>query len=217
MINLKAIITQLDDVDFNTLMSSLGGEKKTNYSLLLKAYRDVKLNDEHIVKKLKLTTASFYTLKSRLYDKIQSFLLKISDGNKYDILQQVASIPELCYSTPRETAIAILNKLEQNLIKLDMPAHLVQVYSALKKVSVYTPKYYYYSQLFNKHLAYTVALEKAEELLHNFNKSMADYFYSKNSTQLDLLKLIGKEVNNIFELNKSNQIELIKNNILIQL
>lgn len=179
MINLKAIITQLDDSKFSLLIVSFSSKKKSNYSFLLEAYREGNVSDEQIIENLKLTTASFYTLKSRLYDKIQNFLLQNSDEHKFEILKQIATIPELCYSTPRETAAAILNKLEQDLIRFDMPAHLVQVYSALKKINCHTPKYYQYSQLFNKHLAYTVAIEKAEELLHNFNKSIADYSFLK--------------------------------------
>ena len=89
-------------------------------------------------------------------------------------------------------------KLEDDLKSNGMSGDLITVYSALKKIHLHTPKYYEYSQLYNKHLAYTMALEKAEELLGSFIKALSEYYLSKSVSIYELLHFIKMEIVNIF-------------------
>ncbi len=217
MLKLRAIINQLDLENIESLENLFILNKAENLLFLLQEYKKNNLSDNEIIKHLNYNKTSFHTLKSRLYDKIQAQLINDSMGDRSDILSQLSNIPKYCYETPRETAGAILHKLEDDLKSNGMSGDLITVYSALKKIHLHTPKYYEYSQLYNKHLAYTMALEKAEELLGSFIKALSEYYLSKSVSIYELLHFIKMEIVNIFQLNRSNHIEIIHNIIIVHL
>jgi len=217
MIKLKQVILQLSDGDFEKISGALKKTKAENYSLLLQSYRSGKVTDAEITEKLAISSNSFYVLKSRLYDKIQEHLSVDVFSTPESLMKQLLQVPEVCFNMPRETAIAFLHKLEKELLKFDLHNDLLVVYSALKKMHLYSEKYFYYSQLFNKQTALGLSLEKAEEILGNFNRILGQYSFSKSQQHLDTLYFLGKEINNLHTLNSSRQIEVIKYFIELQL
>lgn len=217
MNKLKKIINQINDEQFKEFEDSLKGTNSVKFSVLFKAYKEGTLDDEEIKEELKCTDNSYYVLKSRLYDKIQRFLLDhntsvVQLGNE----SNVANLSTYLYEHPVETAIAMLKELENKYINSDSPGELINVYSALKKAHFYSDKYYHYSQLYNNQVAYALALEKAEETLCNFNRTLASYHFSAAQNDYDLLLLLIKEIKNLYSLYKSPRIEIIYNIILIQ-
>jgi len=217
MIKLKEIITQLQDDTFNAIEKALLKTKADNFVLLFQSYRKGGISDNEISDQLGINSNSFYVLKSRLYNKIQEFLSADIFITQESIIKQVLQVPEICFSRPREIAIAFLHKLEADLIRLDMHNELQVVYSALKKMHLYADKYFHYSTLFNKHVALALSIEKAEETLGNFNRLLGQYDFSKSPELLDTLCFIKKKIINLYALNPSRQIEIIKNIIELQL
>ncbi len=218
MLNLKKIITQLDADVFHTLEENLIKTKADNFLFLLRSYREDVLKDNQIIEKLDISSNSLYVLKSRLNDKIQEHL---SGGDihqdKNEVFRLLHSIPEICQTKPREVSSSFLQKLEKDLMRYDMHNELLVVYSALKKNHLFSEKYFHYSQLYNKHLAFTVSLEKSEELLGNFNRTLGQYDFSRLPRTLEQLLFLKKGINDHYALNPSRQIELIKNVMDIQL
>ncbi len=210
MIKFKSIVLQLKEEEYNDLCQQFIETKADKYLRLLKLYRENKYNDEEIQEMLSVNTSAYYTLKSRLFDKIQDFLTNNMSTPIIDLLRKVANIPTLIYDTHRDTAIAILSKLESELQNYDMPYELSSVYSALKKLHVNSPKYYEYTQLYNKHLAYTIALDKAEDLLNTFMRTVGDYYTSRNKPQVDYLSLIKQEMAHICNLYESHHLQVYK-------
>lgn len=210
MIKFKSIVLQLKEEEFNDLCRQFIETKAEKYLRLLKLYRENKYTDEEIQQMLSVNTSAYYTLKSRLFDKIQDFLTNNMSTPIIDLLRKVANIPTLIYDTHRDTAIAILSKLESELQNYDMPYELSSVYSALKKLHLHSPKYYEYTQLYNKHLAYTIALDKAEDLLNSFMKTLGEYYASRNKSQIDYLALIKLEMSNICGLYSSHHLTIYK-------
>ncbi|MBL7919308.1 MAG: hypothetical protein JNJ40_03275 [Bacteroidia bacterium] len=217
MIKLKQVIVQLSNNDFERIADSFKKTKADNYYLLFQSYRSEKISDAEITKKLGISSNSFYVLKSRLFDKIQEHLSVNVFETQESLIKQLLQVPEVCFNMPRETAIAFLNKLEKELLKFDLHNDLLVVYSALKKMHLHSEKYFYYSQLFNKHTALGLSLEKAEELLGNFNRIFGQYSFSRSQPDLDTLYFLKNEINNLFSLNQSRQIEIIKYFIDLQL
>ena len=217
MLNLKVIINQLPSSSLKQLEEQFIQSKADNYLVLLRAYRANDLSDAAIIEALHSNTTSFHTLKSRLYTKIQQHLLENVSDSKSDIIHQLAKMNTYCYETSRETTDAILTKLVNDLKAYDMPGDALIVYSALKKIYQHTPKYFEYSQLFNKHLDKMLELEKAEELLGSFMQSLAQYDLSKLPEIIEILTLIQNEIQNIYQLNPSNNILIIKNIIAVHL
>jgi hypothetical protein len=210
MIKFKSIVLQLKEEEYNDLCHQFVETKADKYLRLLKLYRENKYNDEEIQEMLSVNTSAYYTLKSRLFDKIQDFLTNNMSTPIIDLLRKVANIPTLIYDTHRDTAIAILSKLESELQNYDMPYELSSVYSALKKLHVNSPKYYEYTQLYNKHLAYTIALDKAEDLLNTFMRTAGDYYTSRTKSQVDYLSLIKQEMAHICNLYESHHLQVYK-------
>lgn len=217
MIKLKQVILQLSDESFGQLKDSFTKTKADNFVLLLESYRTDAATDKEIVESLGISSNSFYVLKSRLFDRIQEFLSVDVFSNQETLIRQLLQVPEICFNRPREIAIAFLQKLEKELLKYDLHNDLMVVYSALKKMHLYSEKYFYYSQLFNKHAGLGLSLEKAEEILGNFNRMLGQYNFSKNQQYLDTLNFLRIEIANLYALNPSRQIEMIRNFIELQL
>jgi len=218
MNKLRKIITQIDQEHFKEFEDSLKGTNSVKFITLLKAYKEGDLNDDEIKEELKCTDNSYYVLKSRLYDKIQRFLLDNhhTTGSGKDSHGNLNNLSTYIYEHPVETAIAMLKELENKYINSDSLGELINVYSALKKAHFYSDKYYHYSQLYNNQVAYSLALEKAEETLCNFNRTLASYHFSASQDDADLILLLIKEIKNLYSLYKSPRIEIIYNIILIQ-
>jgi hypothetical protein len=216
MEKLRKIIQQLNAKDFTQIKSALEKNSSEKFLQVLIAYRDDHNTDEVIRENIGCSEGAFYVLRSRLLVKIQELLLENNDAHKTNFLQDSTTLTQYLYEYPRETAVTILHQLEKIYINNDTPQELINVYSALKKTHYHSDKYYYYSQLYNKHIAYTVALEKAEDVLLNFNRTLANYFFSRTKSDAELLVVLKKEIRNIYSLNQSHRFELIKNFILIQ-
>jgi tetratricopeptide (TPR) repeat protein len=216
MIKLKEIIGQLDEEAYSALESDFVKTKAGNLLLLLQSYRLKNATDTAIAGKLEINQNSFYVLKSRLYDKIQQ---RLSGGiaTHENVIRQLLQVEEMYTSQPRETAIAFLQKLETELLHYDMHNELQVIYSTLKKIHLHSDKYFHYSQLFNKQVAFGLNMEKAEEVLGNFNVILGKYDFSRSLQELEALKFLKKEIVNMQLMNPSRQIEIIKNMIELQL
>jgi len=210
MIKFKSVVLQLKEEEYNNLCQQFVETKADKYLRLLKLYRENKYSDEEIQELLSVNTSAYYTLKSRLFDKIQDFLTNNMSTPIIDLLVKVANIPTLIYDTHRDTAVAILTKLETELQNFDMPYELSNVYSALKKLHLHSPKYFEYTQAYNRHLAYTIALDKAEDLLNSFMRTLGEYDASRLKSHIAYLALIKQEMKNVCGLYTSHHLQVYK-------
>lgn len=213
---IEKIVSQLNEIDYTSLSEQLVQSKADKFLLLLQSYRKDKLSDKDIQALLDIKTAAFYTLKSRLYDKIQEFLYKATRDTRIDLLQNVANIEYLIYKAPKETAIGLIQKMESELLKNDMPNELIIVYKALMKLHLYSPKYYEYQQLYNKSVAYNLAQDKAEEILSSFSKNLCYAYVTREQKYFDILSLYKKEMHNICRIHQSHRLAVYKNLLNIQ-
>lgn len=217
MIDLKKIVSQLDDNTYTGLEEAFMKSKADNSLFLLKSYRTGSPKDNEILDHLNINPSSLYTLKSRLYDKIQNKLTSSESISEEELLKQVNEIHSICYNNSKEIAVAYLTKLEENLQLNDMHGELLVVYSALKQLHLFSDKYFHYSQLYNKQIAFNLTNEKSIEILGNFNRILMQYDFSRLRSDLETLHFLYKGIQEQFALNPSRQIELIKSIIEIEL
>ncbi len=217
MIKLKKVISQLDTNVFDNIVSQFKKTKADNFLFLLNSYRGSSISDTEIMNQLSLSNNSFYALKSRLYDKVQSNLSTTIDLSKEDVLKQFHHLTEIAYKTPREVASALLHKLEEDLLHFDLQNELVILYSILKRINLHSEKYFHYSQLYNKHIAYALSIEKSIDILGTFNKKLNQYLCSRCQHFLNELEFLHKEIDDYYALNGNRQIEIVKNFIELQL
>lgn len=217
MIKLKEVIVQLEKDNYIEIEKNLIKNKADRFLLLFQSYKNTTHTDKEIRQQLGVNSNAFYVLKSRLYDKIQESLSCDMFIDQEKSIKLLLKVPEVCLNSPRETAIAYLEKLEKELDRFDMHNELLIVYSALKKMHLYSDKYYHYSQLYNKQVSFGLSLEKSEELLGDFCRFLTQYDLSKSNELYEKLNFIKTEIANTYTLCPSRQIELIKNLVELQL
>lgn len=211
MIHVKNIIQQMKEEDYHLLLARLKETNAEKFSFLLTSLKEDRHTEKEIMEKLGASASAYYTLKSRLHSRIQEFLSTRMGGSKTDMLRRVSTIPDLLFNSPRNTAIAVLTKLEKELLGYDMPYELTNVYNALKKLHVSSPKYYQYEQLYNRHVAYTIALDKAQDTLSAFNKMLGSYYLSRDKSLPEVLWVMKKEMTHLCKLYESHHLSVYKN------
>jgi hypothetical protein len=74
MLKLRQLISQLNADVLNELEKSLINSKADKFLFLLREYKKSDVDDSVLQENLKITSNSYYVLKSRLYDRIQEHL-----------------------------------------------------------------------------------------------------------------------------------------------
>jgi hypothetical protein len=206
MAKLKNIIKQLSEDDFQAIYDSLLESSADKSAFLLKAMREKQQSDNKIMEELDVNTNAYYTLRSRLNQKIEEYLLQQMENPRTDILKKVANINEIIFTKKRAIAIATLKKLEKELLDYDLSNELTVVYKFLKKLHINSADYFNYSQLYNKHVAYMLAVDKAEDVLAEYFKKYGNYTLAGDEPTKMALALMSKEMNNVCSLYKSHRL-----------
>ncbi|MBX9852266.1 MAG: hypothetical protein K2X86_10990 [Cytophagaceae bacterium] len=206
MSKLKNIIKQLSPKDFSSIYDSLMESNAEKSAYLLKFLREKQLSDTKIMEELDVNSNAYYTLRSRLNQKIEEYLLQQMESPRTTLLKKVATINEIVFTKKKAIAIATLRKLEKELLDYDLSNELTIVYKTLKKLHIHTPDHFNYSQLYNRHVAYMLALDKTEDLLAEYFKKYGYYFLTNDETEKLGLVLLKKEVENVANLYQSHRL-----------
>lgn len=206
MAKLKNIIKQLTPKDFEIIYNSLIESNAEKSAYLLQMLYQEKMSDSQIMERLDVNSNAYYTLRSRLNQKIEEYLLEQVENPRADLLKKVANIPEIVFTKKRTIVIATLKKLEKELLDYDLSTELTIVYKTLKRLHAHTPDYFTYSQLYNKHIAYMLSVDKAETLITEYFRKFGSFIFSGNETEKLELTLIHKELQSIRNLYDSHRL-----------
>lgn len=215
MAKLKNIIKQLSIKDYESIRDSLIESNADKSAYLLQSMRERQLSDTKIMNELGVNTNAYYTLRSRLNQRIEEYLLQIMESPRTDILKKVANINEIIFTKKKAIAVATLKKLEKELLDYDLSNELTIVYKSLKKLHIHAPDYFHYSQQYNRHVAYMLAVDKAEDLLAEYFKKYGEYTLSGDETDKLGLALLMKEMNNVSALYESHRLYVYQSCIVI--
>lgn len=215
MAKLKNIIKQLSMKDYDAIHESLSESNADKSSYLLRAMRERQLSDNKIMQELGVNTNAYYTLRSRLNQKIEEHLLQQMESPRTDILKKVANINEIIFTKKKAIAVATLKKLEKELLDYDLSNELTVVYKSLKKLHLHSPDYYSYSQAYNRHVAYMLTIDKAEDLLAEYFKKYGQYTLSGEEADKINLNLLMKEMANVSALYESHRLYVYQSCIVI--
>jgi len=208
MAKLKNIIKQLSEVDYDSIYNSLIESNAEKSAFLLKYMREKQLSDNKIMEELDVNTNAYYTLRSRLNQKIEEYLLKQMESPRTELLKKVANITEIIFTKKQAIAIATLKKLERELLEYDLSNELTVVYKNLKKLHINSSDYFNYSQLYNRHIAYMLAVDKAEDMLADYFKKFGVYALSGDETDKFSLTLINNEMANVANMYLSHRLRI---------
>lgn len=215
MAKLKNIIKQLSTNDYEAIYNSLIESNAEKSAYLLHSMRERQLSDTKIMGELEVNTNAYYTLRSRLNQKIEEHLLQQMESPRTDILKKVANINEIIFTKKKAIAIATLKKLEKELLDYDLSNELTVVYKSLKKLHLNSPDYFNYSQLYNRHVAYMLAVDKAEDLLAEYFKKYGQFALSGEESERMGLELLLKEMSNVAALYESHRLYVYQSCIVI--
>jgi hypothetical protein len=215
MAKLKNIIKQLSEKDFKLIYDSLIESNAEKSAYLLKALRERSLSDNKIMAEIEVNANAYYTMRSRLNQRIEEHLIQKMESPRTDILRKVANLNEVLFTNKRTISIATLQKMERELIDRDLASELTVVYKSLKKMHIHSPEYFTYSQLYNRHVAYMLAVDKAEDLLADYFKKYGNFFLSGEQAERIGLGLVMKEMQNVARLYESHRLYVFKSCMLI--
>lgn len=168
----RDLVHKLSKNEFIGLVSFLNKSEAIKSVTLLKLLRDNK-SDDLIKEKLGLSKNAYYTLNSRLTEKIEDYIINNSKNPRAVLVRKATAINDILLNRNKTVAKAALTKLEKELKSYDMTNELIQVYRALKKLTLNEPKNFEYTQLYNRQMALVVAMDKVED-------SVSDYFRRYN-------------------------------------
>src|SRR6187402_2467377 len=206
MAKLKNIIKQLSEKDFKAIYDSLVESNAEKSAYLLKSLRERQLSDNKIMSELDVNANAYYTLRSRLNLKIEEYLMGQLESPRTDVLRKVANINEVIFTKKKAISIATLKKLEKELLDYDLANELTIIYKSLKRLNINSPDYFQYSQLYNRHVAYMLAVDKAEDLLADYFKKYGDYMLNGGEVEKLGLVLLMKEMQNVAKLYESHRL-----------
>jgi hypothetical protein len=215
MSKLKNIIKQLSEKDYLNMIETLKDNGADKTATLLKFLKEKQLTDAKIMTELEVNSNAYYTLRSRLNEKIEDYLVKQMESPRTDILRKVASINEMVFTKKKTIVVATLKKLEKELTDYDLSNELIVVYKHLKKYNLNTAEHFHYSQLYNKHVAYTLALDKSEDIIAEYFIRFGSYYLTGEETLKTELVLLFNEVNNIARLYQSHRLYVYVNCVSI--
>lgn len=215
MAKLKNIVKQLSEKDFKAIYDSLIESNAEKSAYLLKSLRERQLSDNKIIAELEVNANAYYTLRSRLNLKIEEYLMEQLESPRTDVLRKVANINEVLFTKKRTISIATLKKLEKELIDYDLANELTIIYKSLKKLNVNSSDYFQYSQLYNRHVAYMLALDKAEDMLADYFKKYGSYLFTGDATEKMGLTLLMKEMQNVANLYESHRLYVYQSCMMI--
>jgi hypothetical protein len=215
MAKLKNIIKQLSEKDYKLIYDSLLESSAEKSAYLLKALRERQLPDGKIMQELEVSPNAYYTLRSRLNIRIEEHLIQQMESPRTDILRKVANLNEVLFTKKRTISLTTLKKLEKELIDYDLASELTVIYKSLKKLNIHTPDHFHYSQLYNRHVAYMLAVDKAEDLLAEYFKKYGAYFFSADETEKMGLSLLLKEMQNVAKLYESHRLYVFQSCMLL--
>lgn len=209
MSKLKKLVSKLSPEEFEIIFKNLQKTEANKSAQLLDFFRNENYSDKEIKDKLEVNNNAYYTLRSRLNDKIEAFFLEKIESPRTALLKKVANVNELIFNKNKVIAITTLQKLERELKEYDLSSELITVYKALKKMHFGTDKYYEYSQQYNRHVAFTLAFDKAEDLVADFFFKYADQLLHYDNRNTFSIEIILKELNNTSQLYNSHRLKVL--------
>ena len=213
---LRKTIKKLTEEEYQALLEQVSGNRKNKPYLVLEASRsNDSVSDTEMMEKLQVNPSAYYTLKSRLNSKIAEVLSRKVENPIRELMEEVVRVPATLYATNREFSIRSLKELEKRLKEYDMSNELIIVYKTLALLHLHHEDYDHYIKLYNRHVAYSLAVTKAEQLFARFFKKLGYYQLTLDSVILDEVVTIKRELSNITDMYESHRLFVLYNIVKI--
>lgn len=208
---LYKIIKQLSEEEFGDIYQNLTSNKAEKSALFLKTIRESDNPVEDFLEKQDISASAFYVLKSRLNQKVESFLLNRLGDPKMEAIHKVFKVYDLIFNSPREISVTTLKKLEKTMIDMDNPLVLMVVYRGLKMLYNNDEKVRLeYDKMYNQAVAFYLTSEKGIGAVMNFFRVYDKWYLGRKKTDFNEMIKIIEKVNNLNNLYDSQRIFICK-------
>ncbi|MCI4667545.1 MAG: hypothetical protein MRZ79_05235 [Bacteroidia bacterium] len=209
--DLYKIISQLREEEFNEIHSTFTANKADKSAAFLRIIREnPESPDRQFLNEFDITASAFYVLKSRLNQKIETFLLnRLGDPNLH-IMRRVLNVNDLVFNNPREISVAALRRLEKELVKFDFPYGLMIIYKELQNLHSFDDNYQLYRSKYNEQVAYALAMDKAVDLVVAFFRSFDDYYLGRKDKDLNDMVRTMEKIDNLNNMYDSHRLYIFK-------
>lgn len=142
--DLYKIISQLTEEEFTEIYNTFTANKADKSAAFLKIIRENPISpDKDFLEAFDISPSAFYVLKSRLNQKIETYLLNRLGDKNLHVMRKVLNVNDLVFNNPREISVAALRKLEKELVKFDFPFGLMIVYKELQNLHAFDENHTY--------------------------------------------------------------------------
>lgn len=215
METLNKTIKKLSEAEYQELLSAVAGRKNNKPYLVLEAARKENFDEGQMMDMLGVNPSTYYTLKSRLNERIAQYLSSNVKNPISVLKEKVAMVPAMVFGNDREVGIRALKNLEKQLIEYDLSNELIIVYKALARLSMYNGDYNFYEKEYNRHVAYSLAVVKAEDLFYDFVKRAGNYLLTRDERDKEAVEANLRELTNISELYQGHRLFVMYNIVRI--
>ena len=211
METLNKTIKKLSDDEYQQLVMEVSGNRKNKPFVVLETTRQRDVDDSEMMDILQVNPNAYYTLKSRLNSKIAAILSKKVENPIQGLLNEVSRVPAHLFGGNRDFSIRALRELEKQLIEYDLNAELIHVYKTLAQLNLHTEDYEFYYHKYQRHVAYSLSVTKAEAVFFNYIKDLGSYQLTGDSESWTRLVQMEQQLENISELYDSHRLYVIRN------
>lgn len=197
MSKLKNIVQNLSEENYDDIRETLVKERADKSVHLLQSIRENKAENVEVMEDLRLNTNAYYTLRSRLGQKIEDYLVRKIQTPATDLLRKVSNVREVIFTEKRTIAITTLKKLEKELIRYNLYGDLATVYKYLKMFYANTPELTQYVEKEIKYARYAQQIEQEERLIAEYFNLYARYYLEGRMEEKEALDSLEQQLKNI--------------------
>jgi len=209
---LYKIVGQLTQEEFDEIYSTFIANNADKSAAFLRTIRENPENpDKKFLQEYNVAASAFYVLKSRLNQKIESFLLSRVGDPSLHVIHRVLNVNDLIFNNSREISLAALRKLEKELVRLDFPYGLTVVYKALQNLHAFDDdNYTFFRSKYNRQAAYTLAMNEAMDHVIQFFKAYDMYYLSRKEKDYNEMVRLMEKIDNKTNMYESHRLYIYK-------
>lgn len=206
---IQKIIRELSKDGFREMLETIAPQKDSKNRLLLELLQQKDFNEKDILNHLGINQGAFYTLKSRLVPKVVQYYTHLKENRIRLLREEAARVSFVVLNNERMISVSFLKELEKKLIAYDMSSELAVVYKHLARLSRFDTNYDTYERAYQKHIAFSLAVSKAEDVLYEYIYLLGYYHITHDQTYKTQLEDLLEELENTFNLYESHRLYTI--------
>lgn len=206
---LRGIVQELTDEAFEQLLEAVSSQKESKSRQVLSLLRNRVLNEKELIQHIGISSGAFYTLKSRLLPRVVQYYTQLKESKIRYLREEAARVSLVVLNNPRMISLSFLKDLEKKLIAYDMSAELATVYKHLARLHRFDEQYEQYERLYQRHIAFSLSVVKAEDILYDFVYRLGYYHITKDEQYKVELNDLLDELENTYFLYDSHRLYTI--------